>query len=99
MADRHDNFNRAALSTTMNPPSDGLGNYTVQTSGATFGVASSTTQGYCPTPNGFSAATLNSGSGDVDVSLTVDVPGTGCGPMARCSDDNNYLWLRDNGSG
>lgn len=62
---RSDNFTRSNSTTTINPPSDGAGNYTVASTSSVFGINSN--RGYVQTTDGGysvrASAVLNAGSG------------------------------------
>ena len=82
MANRSDNFNRTNSNTTINSPSDVMGNYTVQN---TWGIDNN--QGYSvESVDGGTAgnwAVLESGAADVDVEVTFSVVGYAPGICVR----------------
>lgn len=87
-----DNFTRADSPTTINPPSDGLASWVVQ-SGPLWGISSN--QGYCVSPAPSQATVVRDAAiADCVVQCTTAVTGNNLGLCSRASDDNNYiLWF------
>lgn len=89
MTDRTDNFNRTASSSTINSPSDGLGDYTV--GAGTWGIATGGATGYESATTSQASCYLETSQTAGYIQVTVSTFSADVGLVGRVQDSTHYI--------